>query len=379
MAMTHRRGNCPSLPAELWASIITHLDDFTVWMVCRYVARMVRDEAERDFAKHRLPELISFRWSFYVGEDRWLDDAQDQCGGTCEMIRLCKYADDGERAVFDIQLACKLYNPLANSMNPPRPSFRDFSRDSWPDHLEALVIKRLTFSDTAHSSPKLGRLSDNDIQDPFEQQRFVYVGSNVNEVEIPGLHFDLHSQQLSFVWKQFLTDYFGEEAYVRRMRRNRGIAYTGSPTIDDLNKFKSMKLESYGNHLDSAAHRFFRGEIDVIGQSNAELYTWAYRIRSSRSHMRPDLENRMPLDIEDRMLQRLRGIRRRQLCEIAGVQNNGYFRNLEDGFGWIYPLPAFPNIPGGTATNVINISIASGHDGGGGNGGNGGGNQAAQP
>jgi hypothetical protein len=46
---------CPTLPAELWGRICSYTDDFTLWMVYRYVSHTLRSEAEREFAHTRLP------------------------------------------------------------------------------------------------------------------------------------------------------------------------------------------------------------------------------------------------------------------------------------------------------------------------------------
>src|SRR4051812_30490553 len=53
--MTHK--TCPALPAELWGQICSYNDDLTLWMVYRYVSKLLRSEAEREFAQTRLPQL----------------------------------------------------------------------------------------------------------------------------------------------------------------------------------------------------------------------------------------------------------------------------------------------------------------------------------
>ena len=312
------------MPAELWALIMTYLDEFTVWMVCRYVSKMIRAEAERDFAKTRLPAIISFNWEFHTGDGCWADDIDDlvRCHGSCELIRFCRYAEDEERTIFDILFKYRLSKSNDDDFLWPylNPHIGNFRKDLWSAELKEAIKKDLTYSDTAHSVPKTKPLSYDHNPYPYRSRRFLYVGSHVNAVEIPGLHFDFDKQQVSFLWKRFLTDFFGEEAFVRTMRRNRGISYTESPIMEDLHEFKKLGLARSGNGPHSDARRFFQGETDIIGKSNAALYARAYRIRSDRSHLRADLENKMPAYVADNMLRRLRGVRRRQLCEMAGVR-----------------------------------------------------------
>ena len=58
--------SCFHLPAHLWAHILTRLDDdFNVWVTCRQVPRMLRAEAEREFAlkftlEARSPLMLPF-------------------------------------------------------------------------------------------------------------------------------------------------------------------------------------------------------------------------------------------------------------------------------------------------------------------------------
>jgi hypothetical protein len=48
---------CRPLLAEIWGQICAHVDDFSLWVACRQVSKMVRDEAGREFARTRLPQL----------------------------------------------------------------------------------------------------------------------------------------------------------------------------------------------------------------------------------------------------------------------------------------------------------------------------------
>jgi hypothetical protein len=60
------KSNCPQLPTELWAEIMSHQDDFTLWVVCWNVCKILRCEAEQIVAKSRLPKLY-FKWKAHLG------------------------------------------------------------------------------------------------------------------------------------------------------------------------------------------------------------------------------------------------------------------------------------------------------------------------
>jgi hypothetical protein len=341
MSSDHQQSTCSPLPAEVWASVITYLDEYITWMVCRHVSKMVRNEAERDFAKYRLPNVISLKWDFSAGEAFWEDDEFSECDGHFELTRFHEYVESGERAIFDINVCCKLVRVSDGyDFSPNR--YRDgYDKSLWCRGLKEEIVRCLTYSDTAHSEP--GPKYSYASRQPYCPTRFIYVGMNMNEVEMPGLYFDIDKQQMSFPWKQSLTDYFGEECYVRTMRRVRGIEDTRSPILEELEEFKTHKLRN-SDHEDedeSDATRFFRGEIDLIGKSNEELYVGAYNSRSSRSHIRAGLDNEMPPDVADRILQRLRGVRRRQLYEVTRFKNEEYWEDIEAGLCDIYVQEKF--------------------------------------
>lgn len=46
-----------TLPIELWSTILSYVDDFTLWVVCRQLSHVLRTEAEREFALVRLKRL----------------------------------------------------------------------------------------------------------------------------------------------------------------------------------------------------------------------------------------------------------------------------------------------------------------------------------
>jgi hypothetical protein len=54
---------CRPLPADIWGQVLTQVDDFTLWIPCHQISRMIRDEAEREFARTRLSQL-KIDWSY---------------------------------------------------------------------------------------------------------------------------------------------------------------------------------------------------------------------------------------------------------------------------------------------------------------------------
>jgi hypothetical protein len=49
--------SCCPLSSEVWSLICAQTDDFTLWIVYRQVSKVMRAEAEREFARTRLPQL----------------------------------------------------------------------------------------------------------------------------------------------------------------------------------------------------------------------------------------------------------------------------------------------------------------------------------
>jgi hypothetical protein len=317
MALAHQPSlsNCAALPAELWAFVLNHLDEFEVWMICRNVSKMLRAEAERDFKHHRLPSL-RFKWSFSIPDVWDQDDNLQHCSGGCEVDSFDRYSDDGERIFLKLRIRCRLYTG-ADLLNPgANPYHYLYKNEFWDERLKAAIKKSLVYSDV-RSLCGHGRHAGIYA---YGAQRFIFMGFSANEVEVPGLHIDVDRNELSFLWKQFSAAYFMEEAYVRRMRRLSGLRFRGPPTIEELREYKQQRLRNDGNSPN--AGDFFNGAIDVIGKANAELYARALNIRSQKAHAKASVDEEAPQDVEMR-LRRLRRARRRRLSKLIGIGDDG--------------------------------------------------------
>ena len=297
-------------------------------MVCRHVSKQLRAEAERDFAQRRLRKIY-FKWKFTIAYEGCEDDGLYWCSGHCEMIRLCKYSDDGERAFFDVQVKDDAFHDPWSILHG-----QDFKMELRREDLRQRIRKDFIFSETTLSSSKSNLHPFDDDRYPYRQPRFVVVGSYVNEVEIPGLRIEVGNKRLSLLWKQFLTDYFLEEAYVRKMRRESGLRYNEAPIMEDMREYKQLALNNDG--VDSDARRFFKGEVDIIGNFNAELYARAFTIRSQKAYAHAGVEIELSQDIEKRRLQRLRCARRRQLYDMETTKNERFWPKGQDDYEPIY-------------------------------------------
>jgi hypothetical protein len=294
---------CPQLPAELWGSIFSHLDKYTIWMVCRNVSKLLRGEAEGEFARVRLPKLY-FKWSFSLGNVLYQGEEYESYFGSIKIIQLASYSKDEERAFFDVRAKFTLqdddYWQNAEGKQPRMVM-------PWTSELEDNIQQQLTYSD---------------IYGPYmNSPSFVYIGADINEIEVPGINIDWEKHQVSFLWKQFLTKFYLEESYVRSGRKALGLDHNESPTMADVRELKSLRSKDPSDT--SNVKSFLKGDLSLVGTQNAKLYADALEIRLRKAHERANKPFRS-LEYAKHYLKRLRCARRQQLI-ISLVQKQGFW------------------------------------------------------
>jgi hypothetical protein len=98
---------CPALPAELCGEVFTHLDEFTVWMMSRNVSKLWRAEAEREFARNRLPQLY-FKWNFRIFGVQYESKDYDYLV-CCKTIQMAAISTNSETVSFEVRFKYQLH------------------------------------------------------------------------------------------------------------------------------------------------------------------------------------------------------------------------------------------------------------------------------
>jgi hypothetical protein len=253
------KSNCPQLPTELWAEIMSHQDDFTLWVVCRNVCKTLRCEAERIVAKSRLPKLY-FKWKAHLGFINYNDHRYIYIC-TAKAHRLARISHDGNRAYFDIGLKCCLYD----QQRLYGEDGMDLLVEPWTDELRERVGKSLVSTD-------LHRLE-------VRSERGVSLGVTANDIEILGLEIDLDTKQVSFPWKKFMSDFFADEAYVRKKK----LESTMCPTLHELWEFAKR---STSEKLPRWMEFVYDNPCRVSDTQTDRLYEEAFTFRLKEARMR---------------------------------------------------------------------------------------------
>ena len=166
---------CRPLPPEMWAEICSHIDDSTLWIVCRQVSTVLRAEAEREFATSRLPFLKMY--CEYSEVDSNVFIALREYEGLSE---------DGKRVKFSLSIG--IHGGYDESVYKS-------VRDTVP---KVLQCKDLEFCrGIGQDSLDEKRLSI--------WTRFCFHGSHVKDLGIPALEVDSQTEPSSSGWDVFVS------------------------------------------------------------------------------------------------------------------------------------------------------------------------------
>jgi hypothetical protein len=293
----------PLLPAELWGLVFTHVDAYTVWMVCRNVSKLFRDEAEGEFARFHLPRL-HFQGNFRLKDTIYQE--KHYFLGFFKTTQLVSCPKDKDRAIFDIDVHFQL------------------SRDE---------RERAKRGDGKMMMPWTSKLKDQ-IRQELEQsdidgfltfgRKLAFIGPSVNEIEINYVEFDWENSLVVIRWKAFLTDFYIEEHYVRNGRKALGLRHDEDLAMSEVRDFteriKTMKVKGT-TQLDRQITIFLGGHLSSAERQCARLYYEALELRLRKVHSRDDRFEPLSNDAK-RYLSKLRRVRRIQAA-ISFLESQG--------------------------------------------------------
>ncbi|KAE8844416.1 hypothetical protein PTNB85_02681 [Pyrenophora teres f. teres] len=208
------------LSVELWAHVLHHLDDdYTLWVTCRQVSRDIRAEAEREFAKARLPHL-NLIWTFDSDVTRRL---YGRYGDKTDELQC--FIDDGMRAQFR----------LFTENERPRTGYT-FKQ----------VMEDLT---ETPDSGELGYLTN--ILSESVVMQTATLGHYANDIYIPGLIFDFEERTLAFEWKAFLDNFYKDTTYVNAQKQTKTpVRDRAKESLESLHDRIEKQNKIFANFLD---------------------------------------------------------------------------------------------------------------------------------
>jgi hypothetical protein len=247
--------------------------------MCRQVSRLLRTEAERQFAQDRLKH-ISLGWCFDQELDCPLpEDVQRAFDLNSTQIRGITYTGDftcKSLLSFSDGGSCVTFKGDLSGMNQANMRTCNQGPQMWLVPLvRDFVQKALGYSDLdAH-------LRFN-VKGVAPMRQYCQIGRLFNDAECPGLTLDPIHQTISFEWKPFLNSFFGDYAYVwHRLRRTKtGREATEVILADDAEPIFNQTFEEDTPQLNDKISDWGYD----FGNEYEPLYIEAYVERLRNSH-----------------------------------------------------------------------------------------------
>jgi hypothetical protein len=237
-----------TLPAELWRNIFNYVDEIDLWFTCRQVSRLLRSEAEREMAAHRLQKL-NFRSHFHTKIE--LHGEITHVLGIIMNPKLENFSKDKPRVLYKFQVA---FAP-------------DLVTAQAEEELLGMIKYRL-------DEFKISDLDFVERDSRGMSGRQIHIDNFMNKIEIPGLEIDAAAKRLSFEWRPFLDHFFAEEAYVRHMRSRSAL------TKDERLENAERMLRAKGQDFTS---QNFGHLLAKNGLEDRAIWERAYGLRLKRA------------------------------------------------------------------------------------------------
>jgi hypothetical protein len=202
------------LPTEIWGHIFSTVDGLTLWVSCRQVSKMLRSEAEPEFAQTRLPHL-QIQWIACVLFDH-ADSRYDYMSCVSEAgveeMKFMGLEDGGRRVRLRVPVGGDIVKLFGKDKT-------DFVRLSGNDKtckppdtfwLQDEVAQALERADVNFSSA-LKRSGPTVIMSTL--------GPFANNNPLPAAKLDLEAKECSFEWKPFLDAFYGDFVSVGKLAR----------------------------------------------------------------------------------------------------------------------------------------------------------------
>ncbi|KAH7093707.1 hypothetical protein FB567DRAFT_178632 [Paraphoma chrysanthemicola] len=282
----------PQLPAELWGQICSYMDDFTLWIVFRQISRTLRQEAEREFATNRLPNLqITYSCQLM---STTASNLTYNCStnGTTRLIGL---SPDGTRARFRVATVNNVCKKSELYLEPTAEEIAQTSRLASATISQALQNADIRFA----------------LNNFSEVQSSAVLGFYANDNGVPGCQVDLENLECSFEWKPFFDAFYGDYAYVGKVLRpwdpfNALIEMPGTAEIDLLKnlpwhgtRFQDQWISTHGALLDAPFVRAYTERLKrVMGNIGGEFVLSVSRLEAVKERVEKvrRLRNKSMLD-----------------------------------------------------------------------------------
>ncbi|KNG51710.1 hypothetical protein TW65_011047 [Stemphylium lycopersici] len=189
----------PYLPSEIWGEILSHVDDFRLWTICRQVSRWWRHEAELCFSMKRIQDL-KIRWKTGI-----ILCAERRRGNTPSIIlQLCSFhrlSKDGARAYFSTSFGVLHTSGEVKALSAeflPQAKIRiqehfKAASKGLINHFREYVVDASTRRPVSHT---------------------IALGPYLNDSPVPGIEISSSFDEVSFFWKELLDLFYVEESYV---------------------------------------------------------------------------------------------------------------------------------------------------------------------
>ncbi|KAF1848862.1 uncharacterized protein K460DRAFT_81747 [Cucurbitaria berberidis CBS 394.84] len=262
---------CRPLPPELWAQICTHIDDFTLWVICRQVSPVLKAEAEREFVKTHLPNL---RMKWHVKS--WITFGEPFAelgfhGGEVEQKEFLGLSEDRQRVKFSAVIHCEGYSCNAQLKEDQERFYSNSKATMLKASRYSNLDFRFRFDEDIYAS----------AADPIMAQT-CRLGSYVNDLEIPSLEIDFHSGSFSFDWKAFLNDFYYDYYYVQRRLRDLSTSHE-APTLTYVERANNHLTKQFAGRTKLSLRSQDFG-MNNFGSEEDALFLEAYVKRLKKSH-----------------------------------------------------------------------------------------------
>lgn len=262
---TYRTPECPALPLEIWAHIFTFVDEIDLWVACRQVSQALRAEAEREFAKSRLPQLVITARASY-----WFSPDEHHVSSHILIKNLLNISADGTRATYRVALE-------DHETDLPGPTERYICE--WLRR-QALVNSDLLFR---HRLYCYSEHPMSDHRNILSVGQAVRIGKHISDAPLPAAKIDVKKKQVSFEWRPFLSHHFNWLTHAQRLRTTPKKA-TGKTAVKYLRFLSITKGEGLGLTVlewDQLSRRFRR---DHGFEEDLDHLQRAYIARLRRAH-----------------------------------------------------------------------------------------------
>jgi hypothetical protein len=256
--LENAKSNCPHLPLEIWANILQHVDDTTLWMDCRRVSHMLRAEVEQEFARCGVPKIVLKRvlprgsWTKYpwMNYPRIMDlCVQNYMGLSRDTLRACF-------STGELRQDCAR-------------RFHSSKRSQGHDERYPPALK--------HSDLIYGSF------DEIKEEYYAVAKLGRGTVPISDIEMNMDTTVISFNWRDFLNRFYANKIIIRQFQD-----YCEQPSAATIQKAKDW-IASKTVAYPIISRQEWEGFRDNFCDANKEWHCSVYIEGQKRTHRLADL------------------------------------------------------------------------------------------